>query len=79
MLHVKLIAVCLDESFKISALTVFSRELVLFCFNHFFLSFSFSRRILWLRVASTNRQPEVVASYFMDYVTELEGMILVLN
>lgn len=35
----------------------------------------FSRRILWLRVASarTNNNPRVVASYFLDYVEEIAG------
>lgn len=36
----------------------------------------FSRRILWLRVASarTNNNPRVVASYFLDYVEEIAGV-----
>lgn len=33
----------------------------------------FSRRILWLRVARTNNNPKVVASYFLDYVEEIAG------
>lgn len=34
----------------------------------------FSRRILWLRVARTNNNPKVVASYFLDYVEEIAGV-----
>ena len=30
---------------------------------------SYSRRVLWLEVASTNNDPEIIGSYFMDYVS----------
>ena len=33
----------------------------------------YSRRILWLKVASTNNDPYVIARYFLDCVTELGG------
>ena len=29
----------------------------------------FSRKILWLKVSSTNNDPRVIASYFIDYLT----------
>uniref|UniRef100_K1QD53 Uncharacterized protein n=1 Tax=Magallana gigas TaxID=29159 RepID=K1QD53_MAGGI len=38
------------------------------------VSLRFSRRILWLRVARTNNNPKVVASYFLDYVEEIAGV-----
>ncbi len=34
----------------------------------------FSRRILWLEVASSNKDPKVVANYFLSTVQELGGV-----
>lgn len=34
----------------------------------------FSRRILWLKVARTNNDPQVIAGYFLEYVTEIKGV-----
>ncbi|XP_033725720.1 uncharacterized protein LOC117315580 isoform X4 [Pecten maximus] len=34
----------------------------------------FSRRVLWLKVARTNNDPRVVASYFLDFVEEIHGV-----
>ncbi|XP_069102384.1 uncharacterized protein [Argopecten irradians] len=34
----------------------------------------FSRRVLWLKVARTNNNPKVVASYFLEYVQEIKGV-----
>jgi len=36
----------------------------------------FSRKILWLQVASTNNSPNVVASYFINQVAALKGSAL---
>lgn len=33
----------------------------------------FSRRIVWLEVASSNNDPRVIAQYFLDYARELGG------
>jgi hypothetical protein len=33
----------------------------------------YSRRILWLEVASSNNDPEIVGSYFIDYVNVIGG------
>ena len=33
----------------------------------------FSRRILWLEVASTNSDPKVIAQYYLDYVRQFGG------
>ncbi|KAJ7322020.1 hypothetical protein OS493_033416 [Desmophyllum pertusum] len=35
---------------------------------------SFSRRILWLEVNSTNKKPSVIASHYLDTVQQLEGV-----
>ncbi|XP_069109308.1 uncharacterized protein [Argopecten irradians] len=34
----------------------------------------YSRRVLWLMVARTNNNPQVVASYFLDYMKEIKGV-----
>ncbi|XP_033756622.1 uncharacterized protein LOC117339248 isoform X1 [Pecten maximus] len=34
----------------------------------------FSRRVLWLKVARTNNDPRVVASYFLEFVEEINGV-----
>ncbi|XP_033739950.1 uncharacterized protein LOC117327204 isoform X2 [Pecten maximus] len=36
----------------------------------------FSRRVLWLKVARTNNDPRVVASYFLDFVEEIHVLFL---
>lgn len=36
--------------------------------------FRYSRRILWLKVGRTNRNPTIVGSYFLDYIREIEGV-----
>ncbi|XP_074656641.1 uncharacterized protein LOC141909875 [Tubulanus polymorphus] len=34
----------------------------------------FSRRILWLKVASTNNDPSVIGYYFTDYIKQIAGV-----
>ena len=34
---------------------------------------TFSRRLLWLRVYNSNKDPAVIASYFFDFITEEKG------
>ena len=36
----------------------------------------FSRRVMWLRIYSTNRDPWIVAKYFYDVVSELLGTVM---
>ena len=33
----------------------------------------FSRRIMWLEVASTNNDPSIVAKYFLDTIKQIKG------
>ncbi|XP_033744036.1 uncharacterized protein LOC117329912 isoform X4 [Pecten maximus] len=35
----------------------------------------FSRRVLWLKVARTNNDPRVVASYFLEFVEEINETV----
>ncbi|XP_053389619.1 uncharacterized protein LOC128552596 [Mercenaria mercenaria] len=37
----------------------------------------YSRRVLWLKVNRTNNDPKVVASYFLEFVTEAKGIDIV--
>ena len=41
-------------------------------FSHVFI-FRYSRKVLWLKAGHTNNNPKYVASYFMDYVQDIEG------
>ena len=34
---------------------------------------SFSRKIMWLRIASTNNDPAVILHYYLDCITETGG------
>ena len=36
---------------------------------------TFSRRLLWLRVYSSNKDPVVVGSYFFDFIRDENGNI----
>ena len=36
---------------------------------------TFLFRVLWLRVAVTNNNPKVIAHYYLNCVTRLEGII----
>ena len=35
---------------------------------------SFSRKLIWLKAASTNREPAVIANYYLSAVKEYRGM-----
>ena len=39
----------------------------------------FSRRILWLEVASTNSDPKVIAQYYLDYVRQFGGTARIIH
>ena len=41
-----------------------------------FLCFRFSRKILWLELATTNNDPSVVLSYYLRTVFQLEGLLV---
>ena len=40
---------------------------------HFDSFLRYSRKILWLEVARTNNDPEIIAGYFLDLANEVEG------
>ena len=42
----------------------------------FFLCFRFSRKILWLELATINNDPSVVLSFYLRTVFQLEGLLL---
>ena len=42
-------------------------QTLLHCFSH-------SRKVLWLKVGRTNRDPRVVAAYYLDYVRHMNGV-----
>jgi len=44
------------------------------CFYYVLICFRYSRRILWLRVGRSNNKPEVVASFFLDYIKEMKAV-----
>ena len=37
--------------------------------------FRFSRRVLWLKVGRTNKDPYVVAHHFMEFVEDISGNV----
>ena len=43
------------------------------CVNYYNIH-RFSRRIMWLRVASSNNNPKFIASFFLNCVHENEGL-----
>lgn len=40
---------------------------------HTLISCSFSRRVLWLEVGTTNNDPKVIAGYYLECVRRLKG------
>ena len=41
---------------------------------------SFSRKIIWLKLSSTNSDPRVIVRYYLDaVVNEMNGMYMVLH
>jgi hypothetical protein len=39
----------------------------------------YSRRVLWLKVERTNNNPVVIANYYLECVTELQGCLRLLR
>ena len=37
--------------------------------------YSFSRRIMWLRVGVTNKDPKVIAGFYLDTVQNIRGIV----
>ena len=38
--------------------------------------YRFSRRVLWLRIGVTNKDPKIIAGHFLDTVQRIEGLII---
>ena len=38
----------------------------------------YSRKLLWLKVSSTNNNPKVVVKYFLDTVAEQNGIMIII-
>ena len=50
---------------------IINDEIIIVC-KFCFLS-RFSRKLLWLKVSSTNNDPQVIASYYLECVSNLKG------
>ena len=35
----------------------------------------FSRRVVWMKVASSNNNPAFIAQYYVDYIREIQGIL----
>ena len=40
------------------------------------LSYRYSRKVLWLEVASTNNSPEVISGYFVNFAQTVQGIVI---
>ena len=52
----------------------FSEYLTLY--RCYLLSYRYSRKVLWLEVASTNYSPEVISDYFVNFVQTVQGIVI---
>ena len=52
----------------------FSENLTLY--RCYLLSYRYSRKVLWLEVASTNNSPEVISGYFVNFVQTVQGIVI---
>ena len=43
-----------------------------------FILYRFSRRIMWLKVASSNNNPKFIASYYFECVRKVGGMCIII-
>ena len=52
----------------------FSENLTLY--RCYLLSYRYSRKVLWLEVASTNNSPEVISGYFVNFAQTVQGIVI---
>ena len=52
----------------------FSENLTLY--RCYLLSYRYSRKVLWLEVASTNISTEVISGYFVNLVQTVQGIVI---
>lgn len=41
--------------------------------------YGYSRRVLWLRACNSNKNPQYVARFYLDYVKEINGVPMIVN
>ena len=42
----------------------------------YLLSYRYSRKVLWLEVASTNNSPEGISGYFVNFAQKVQGIVI---
>ena len=53
---------------------IFSEYLTLY--RCYLLSYRYSRKVLWLEVASTNNSPEAISGYLVHFVQTVQGIVI---
>ena len=53
---------------------IFSEYLILY--RCYLLSYRYSRKVLWLEVASTNNSPEAISGYLVHFVQTVQGIVI---
>ena len=52
----------------------FSENLTLY--RCYLLSYRYSRKVLWLEVASSNNSPEAISDYLVHFVQTVQGIVI---
>ena len=45
-------------------------------YRSYLLSYRYSRKLLWLDVASTNNSPEIINGYFVNFVHTVQSIVI---
>ena len=53
---------------------IFSEYLTLY--RYYLLSYRYSRKVLWLEVASSNNSPEAISDYLVHFVQTVQGTVI---